>query len=176
MLADDVIVEYVISVPGYPKRVKGRKRVINLYSDYDSYMSVQSADNLRVYHDPKASVAVLEYEVHGKSVQGGRPYDNRFVSIVTIENGKVTKWRDYLDPIAVFDALGWPVSRQTSNLTTSAQALVWSKDARHEVVKTDTLRPVPRVAPMSRFVDVSNGAITPHRILAGCAGPVYDNS
>jgi len=60
-------------------------------------MSVQSADNLRVYHDPKASVAVLEYEVHGKSVQGGRPYDNRFVSIVTIENGKVTKWRDYLD-------------------------------------------------------------------------------
>jgi len=23
---------------------------------------------------------------------------------------------------------------------------------------------------MSRFVDVSNGAITPHRILAGCAG------
>jgi ketosteroid isomerase-like protein len=108
MLADDVIVEYVISVPGYPKRVKGRKRVINLYSDYDSYMSVQSADNLRVYHDPKASVAVLEYEVHGKSVQGGRPYDNRFVSIVTIENGKVTKWRDYLDPIAVFDALGWP--------------------------------------------------------------------
>jgi len=30
MLADDVIVEYVISVPGYPKRVKGRKRVINL--------------------------------------------------------------------------------------------------------------------------------------------------
>jgi len=53
MLADDVIVEYVISVPGYPKRVKGRKRVINLYSDYDSYMSVQSADNLRFITIPK---------------------------------------------------------------------------------------------------------------------------
>jgi limonene-1,2-epoxide hydrolase len=29
-------------------------------------------------------------------------------SIVMITDGKVTWWRDYLDPIAVFDASGWP--------------------------------------------------------------------
>lgn len=108
MLADDVVFEYVISVPGYPKRIKGRKKVIELYSDYGSYMVVKSADNLHVYRDPKASVVILEYEVHGKSVPKGKPYNNRFVSIVTIKNKKVTRWRDYLDPIAVFDALGWP--------------------------------------------------------------------
>ena len=108
LLADDVVVEYVISVPGYPKRVKGRQNVIDLYSDYDSYMTVRSADNLHVYRDPAASVVVLEYEVHGKSAQTGRPYNNRFVSIVTIKNSKVTWWRDYLDPIAVFDSVGWP--------------------------------------------------------------------
>jgi uncharacterized protein len=108
MLADDVVFEYVISVPGYPKRVKGRQNVIDLYGDYDSYMTVRSADKLRVYRDPAASVVVLEYEVHGKSAQTGRPYNNRFVSIVTIKNSKVTLWRDYLDPIAVFDSLGWP--------------------------------------------------------------------
>ena len=51
---------------------------------------------------------VLEYEVHGESAQTGRPYDNRFVSVVTIKDGKVVWWRDYLDPIAVFDAAGWP--------------------------------------------------------------------
>lgn len=56
----------------------------------------------------KASVVVLEYEVHGHSVRTGRPYDNRFVSVVTINDGKVTHWRDYLDPVAVFDAQGWP--------------------------------------------------------------------
>ena len=108
LLADDVVFEYVISVPGYPRRVEGRQNIIDLYSDYDSYMALQSADNLRVYRDPAASVVVLEYEVHGESVQTGRPYDNRFVSIVTIEGGKVKWWRDYLDPVAVFDAAGWP--------------------------------------------------------------------
>jgi hypothetical protein len=33
---------------------------------------VHDADNLRVYRDPEASVVVLEYEVHGESVQTGR--------------------------------------------------------------------------------------------------------
>ncbi len=108
LLADDVVVEYVISVPGYPRRVEGRQSIIDLYSDYGSVMAVHSADNLRVYRDPEASVVVLEYEVHGESAQTGRPYDNRFVSVVTIKDGKVTWWRDYLDPLAVFDAAGWP--------------------------------------------------------------------
>ena len=110
LLTDDVVFEFVISVPGYPKRVEGRQNIIGLYSDYDSFMTVRSADNLRVYRDPAASVVVLEYEVHGESVQTGRPYNNCFASIVTIKNGKVTWWRDYLDPVAVFDAAGWPNS------------------------------------------------------------------
>jgi ketosteroid isomerase-like protein len=110
LLADDVVFEYVISVPGYPKRVEGRQNIIDLYSDYNSFMTVRSADSLRVYRDPAVSVVVLEYEVHGESVQTGRPYDNRFVSIITVKGRKVTYWRDYLDPIAVFDAAGWPNS------------------------------------------------------------------
>jgi ketosteroid isomerase-like protein len=108
LLANDVVFEYVISVPGYPRRVKGRKKIIDLYSDYDDYMTIRTADNLRVYRDPEASTIVLEYEVHGKAAQTGRPYNNRFVSIVTVKDNKVTHWRDYLDPIAVFDAAGWP--------------------------------------------------------------------
>jgi ketosteroid isomerase-like protein len=111
LLAADVVFEYVISVPGYPRCVEGRQNLIDLYSDYDDYMTVHTADNLRVYRDPEASVVVLEYEVHGESVQTGRPYNNRFVSIITIKDRKVTHWRDYLDPIAVFDAAGWPNAR-----------------------------------------------------------------
>ena len=47
--------------------------------------------------------------MRGTSVQTGRAYDNRFVSIVTIADGKVAHWRDYLDPVAIFDATGWPM-------------------------------------------------------------------
>jgi uncharacterized protein len=112
LLAEDVVFEYVISVPGYPRRVEGRQNIVDLYDGYGDYMALSSADNLRVHRDRETSVIVLEYEVHGTSVQTGRPYDNRFVSIVTVNGRKVTHWRDYLDPVAVFDAAGWPQPRR----------------------------------------------------------------
>jgi len=112
LLAEDVVFEYVISVPGYPKRVQGRQNIVDLYSGYGDYMHLDSADNLRVHRDAETSVVVLEYEVHGTSVQTGRPYNNRFVSVITINDRKVTHWRDYLDPVAVFDASGWPEGRR----------------------------------------------------------------
>jgi uncharacterized protein len=108
LLAEDVVFEFVISVPGYPRRVEGRRNVVDLYRGYGDFMELSTADNLRVHRDPQTSVVVLEYEVHGKSVQTGRPYDNRFVSVISIKDRKVVRWRDYLDPIAVFDAAGWP--------------------------------------------------------------------
>jgi uncharacterized protein len=117
LLADDVVFEYIISVPGYPRRVEGRQKVIDLYGGYGDFMTMHTADNLRIYRDREASVVVLEYEVHGQSARTGRPYDNRFVSIITVKDGKVTHWRDYLDPIAVFDAAGWPSADQRGVLS-----------------------------------------------------------
>lgn len=109
LLADDVVMEYVISVPGYPRRVVGRQAVIDLYSGYDDYMTIHSADDLRVHRDNEQSTVVLEYAVHGAAVQTGRPYDNHFVSILTVTDGKISHWRDYLDPVAIFEATGWPL-------------------------------------------------------------------
>ena len=108
LLAEDVVFEYVISVPGYPRRVEGRQVVAELYRGYGSNMVLRSADELAVYRDREASVLVLEYAVHGQAVLTGRTYDNHFVSVITIKDRKVARWRDYLDPVAVFNAIGWP--------------------------------------------------------------------
>jgi ketosteroid isomerase-like protein len=113
LLDEDVIVDYVISVPGYPRRVVGREAVAELYRNYRATgIVLHSADELAVHRDREASVVVLEYATHGRVTDTGRAYDNRFVSVITIKDRKVTHWRDYLDPVAVFDALGWPSPRR----------------------------------------------------------------
>jgi uncharacterized protein len=108
LLAEDALFEYVISVPGYPRQVQGRRAVEDLYRGYGELMVLHSADELAVHRDPETSVVVLEYAVHGQAVHTGRPYDNHFVSVITVKGRKVTHWRDYLDPVAVFRATGWP--------------------------------------------------------------------
>ena len=107
-LAEDAVFEYVISVPGYPRRIVGREAVADLYSGYGKTIVLHHADELAVHRDREASVVVLEYAVHGRALGTGRAYDNHFVSVITIKDRKIAHWRDYLDPVAVFDAVGWP--------------------------------------------------------------------
>jgi ketosteroid isomerase-like protein len=64
--------------------------------------------DLVVHHDPTTGVVVLEHASAGRVVATGVPYGNRYISVLTIVVRKITHWRDYLDPVAVFDALGWP--------------------------------------------------------------------
>ena len=58
--------------------------------------------------DVTKGVVVLEYASEGHVVGTGRRYSNRYISVLTLREGEVAHWRDYLDPVAVFDALGWP--------------------------------------------------------------------
>jgi ketosteroid isomerase-like protein len=108
LLADDVVFDYIITVPGYPRHVVGRAAVAELYRPYGDALTLNRCFDLAVHHDRESGVVVLEYASEGQVVATGAAYANRYISVLTITDRKVTRWRDYLDPLAVFDALGWP--------------------------------------------------------------------
>jgi ketosteroid isomerase-like protein len=110
LLADDVVFDYVITVPNYPRHVVGRTAVAELYRPYGEIFALDRCFDLAVHRDRETGVVVLEYASEGRAVGTGAAYSNRYVSVLTIAERKVTRWRDYLDPIAVFDAVGWPAS------------------------------------------------------------------
>jgi uncharacterized protein len=105
LLADDVVFDFVITVPDYPRHVVGRDNIIELYRGYGSTFFLDKCDDLRVHHSPSTSTVVLEYSSHGQVLATGYPYGNRYISVVTIKDRKVTQWRDYLDPLRVVAAL-----------------------------------------------------------------------
>ena len=106
MHAEDVVVEYIITVPDYPRTIVGREALAELYSDYGESIVQSGSSDVYRYYDPEKSVVVLEYTMHGTVVSSGAPYVNRFISVITVKDRKITHWRDYLDPLAVFAAFG----------------------------------------------------------------------
>jgi ketosteroid isomerase-like protein len=108
LLAEDVVFEYVITVPGYPRRVVGRQAVAELYRPYGATFSLDRCYDLAVHHDRVTGVVVLEYSSQGHVVETNAPYGNHYISVLSIVDRKITRWRDYLDPLAVFEAIGWP--------------------------------------------------------------------
>jgi ketosteroid isomerase-like protein len=104
-IADDAVFEFRYIFPGWPQRLNGREALMALYAGYGNSIVLHGADALVIHRTEDPRVVVIEYEVHGKMVASGAPYDNRFISVVTIEDRKIVHWRDYMDSLAAMTAL-----------------------------------------------------------------------
>jgi uncharacterized protein len=105
-IADNAVFEFRYVFPGWPQKISSRQALMALYAGYGNNICLDGADALVVHQSRDARVVILEYEVHGKIVGTGARYDNRFISVITIEDRKIVQWRDYMDSLAAMTAIG----------------------------------------------------------------------
>ena len=78
---------------------------MTLYAGYGDNIVRHGGDALVVHQSQDARVVILECEAHGRIIRTGANYDNRFISVVTIGNRKIVRWRDYMDSLTAMTAL-----------------------------------------------------------------------
>jgi uncharacterized protein len=105
IVAEDVAYEVLYEFPGWPRIVHGRTALMAQFRGYVDGIALQSADKLIAHKTDDGRVVVIEYEVHGTILATGVNYNNRFCSIIRIENRKIAHWRDYMDSLAAWNAL-----------------------------------------------------------------------
>jgi uncharacterized protein len=105
ILTDDVAYEVLYDFPGWPRVIRGRADLMVQFRGYVENIALQSADRLITHKTDDGRFVVLEYEVNGKILATGAKYNNRFCSIIKIENRKIAHWRDYMDSLAAWNAL-----------------------------------------------------------------------
>ena len=103
--AEDAHFESLYDFPGWPMMIRGRTGLMDALSGYGQNIKLESSDGLVVHRTQDRRVVILEYAVHGKIVATGVPYDNRLISVITIENKRIVNWRDYMDSLAPWLAL-----------------------------------------------------------------------
>jgi len=103
--AEDAVFESRYHFPNWPVTIRGRANLMASLAGYGKSIELHSGDALVVHRCEDRRVVILEYEVHGKILSSGAPYDNRFISIITIESRKIVHWRDYMDSLAAWTAL-----------------------------------------------------------------------
>jgi uncharacterized protein len=74
-------------------------------SGYGKTIKLHNGNALVVHRSQDSRVVILEYEVHGTILSSGARNDNRLISVVTIANRKIIRWRDYMDSLAAWTAL-----------------------------------------------------------------------
>jgi uncharacterized protein len=105
IVSDGIVYEVLYEVSGWPRIIKGRGELMAQFKGYCDNVELQSADKLITHKTDDGRVVVIEYEVHGTILASGVKYNNRFCSIIKIENRKIGHWRDYMDSLAAWNAL-----------------------------------------------------------------------
>jgi ketosteroid isomerase-like protein len=100
-----VIYEVLYEFPGWPRIIEGRADLMAKFKGYGKSIKLQSADQLIIHNADNGRVVVIEYEVHGTIIATGVKYNNRFCSIIKLENRKIAHWRDYMDSLAAWNVL-----------------------------------------------------------------------
>jgi ketosteroid isomerase-like protein len=105
IVTDDVVYEVLYDFPGWPRIIHGRADLMARFRGYCDNIELQTADKLIALKADSGRVVVIEYAVHGTILATGVKYNNRFCSIIKIENRKIAHWRDYMDSLAAWNAL-----------------------------------------------------------------------
>ncbi len=105
VVSHDIVYEILYDFPGWPRSIHGRAELMHQFKGYGDNIALTSADHLTTRTTDDGRVVVIEYEVHGTVLATGVAYENRFCSIIEIQNRKIAHWRDYMDSLAAWNAL-----------------------------------------------------------------------
>jgi ketosteroid isomerase-like protein len=98
--------EMPYSPEGFPKQLEGKAAIKQQYSSLpENFHSMQFVD--RVVHETlDPSIFIVEYRGIIDVKLTGKPYNNLYCGIFTIQNGKLVHFKEYFDPIILQTAFG----------------------------------------------------------------------
>ncbi|MFH8410117.1 nuclear transport factor 2 family protein [Streptomyces sp. NPDC018019] len=101
LCADDVQVEFPFAPPGYPPKLVGRAAVADYLGDYTQHIDLRAIPHLKVHLTDDPDTVIAEMRATGRIVATGDPYELSYVVVMTARNGRITRYRDYWNPLAV---------------------------------------------------------------------------
>jgi hypothetical protein len=107
LFALDGVHELPFAPPGIPRRLEGRETLREYFAAITSTLLKHTRfENMTVYETADPGVIIAEYDAHGTVTSTGRSYQLRYVQVMKVQEGQITLWRDYWDPLASAELLG----------------------------------------------------------------------
>lgn len=104
LCADDVVFEFPFAPPGRPTAVSGKGPLGRYLTAVPSRVQFDRLSNFEPHQTLDPDVAVIEMTAAGKIKDTGEPYDQSYVVVLTAREGRITRYRDYWNPLKALPA------------------------------------------------------------------------
>ena len=105
MLADDAVMEFPYAPPGLPTRLDGKAAIGRHLKGLGDMIAFDRMGEPTILATTDPNVVVVEFEGFGHGVSTEEPYDQRYISVIRTDGGRIVHYRDYWNPLVVLRAL-----------------------------------------------------------------------
>ncbi|MFJ3922934.1 nuclear transport factor 2 family protein [Streptomyces sp. NPDC090022] len=98
---EDGVLEFPFAPEGWPARLEGKAAVGAYMSHYPDHVDVHDFPDVTIHQTTAPETIVVEMRGVGRLVETDTPYDMTYIAVVTVEDGLITSYRDYWNPLAV---------------------------------------------------------------------------
>ena len=121
VLAENIVFEMPFALPGLPDRVEGKGTVVEFLEQFlgkeRGVFTGWNLSNIRIYPGGDPDLFFAELDVQGVVVQSGYQYRQKYIILFRISDGRISHWREYLNPIPLQAAIA---SMQTGQVSSRA--------------------------------------------------------
>lgn len=104
--AEDGIAEFPFAVGTSPRLLTGRDEIRVYMGRLPEVMDMREIPAITVHHTEHPGTAVVEFTATGRTLGTGEPYRLDYIVVITVEDGLITRYRDYWNPVAAASATG----------------------------------------------------------------------
>ena len=101
--AEDGIMEFPFAPQGWPERLEGKEAIAAYMRDYPDHIDLHDFPDLRIHQTTDPETIVVEMRGVGRLVENDKPFDMTYIAVVTVQDGCITSYRDYWNPLAVLE-------------------------------------------------------------------------
>lgn len=98
---DHGVLEFPFAPEGWPKRLEGKSAVGAYMRHYPDHVDVHDFPDVTIHQTTVPETVVVEMRGVGRLVETDSPFDMTYIAVVTVEDGRITSYRDYWNPLAV---------------------------------------------------------------------------
>jgi uncharacterized protein len=104
MMTEDAVMEFPYHLPTTPAQLVGKSEIVRFFSGFGDFLVLDETRLIAAHETANPSVGILEYEGKGKATKTGRPYLQKYITVLTFRDGLISHWKDYWNPVSVLNA------------------------------------------------------------------------
>ncbi len=106
MMTDDIVFEFPFPMPNGIQRIEGKTALEDYLPKVGAALTIETLALTRALISTDRTTATVEFSCKGCNKTSHARYDQNYVSVIDLRDGRISRYRDYWNPLIALAALG----------------------------------------------------------------------